>query len=132
DSSLLGLSRRPLLGHNDRVRFSRPFRLSFPRSTRGRVAVGAALVVVLGLAGIGLWLRFNPTASVVAGKVPLDTARRVTSDVPRHVEPPAPSPSPSLPPSPAAQGRAPRTGGGGLPAYAPPGEHGLWPPDGTP
>jgi LCP family protein required for cell wall assembly len=120
-------------GQNDRVRFSPPFHLSLPKSARGRILVAAMLVIVLGLAGVGLWLRFNPTASIVAGKVPLDTATLVTSDVPRHVEPPAPSPSPSSP-SPAAQSGGPRTGGrsGGLPAYVPPGEHGLWPPDGTP
>lgn len=117
------------------MRLSLPSSFTLPKSTWGRVLLAGALVLVLGVAGVGVWLRVNPTASVVAGKVPLDKGKAPASDTPQHVESPAPSPvpSPSPSPSPAAQGGKPSTGvGGGLPAYVPPGQRGLWPPDGQP
>jgi polyisoprenyl-teichoic acid--peptidoglycan teichoic acid transferase len=83
-----------------------------------RIGIAVLTVALLIASGLSLWVRVNPTATVVAGVVPLDSpAVVVVDELPNHREPP--------PPPPPAK---PRTGG--VPRFAQPAVRGLWPPDG--
>lgn len=97
-----------------------------PRTLAGRLIVGVGIVTILAASGLMVWLRANPSPSIIVGKVPLDDqpAALIADDnvAPRR-EPPAP-------PAPAGAGVG--RGGGGAPRFSAPRVQGLWPPDGKP
>lgn len=89
------------------------------RSIWAKGAVTLLAGIVTSAAGFALWVRMNPSPTIVVGKVPLDEPPllAVADDVPLRREP-----SPSPPPA--------RLGG--IPRFSQPSARGLWPPDGRP
>lgn len=87
-----------------------------------RAAVAGVVAIAASLSGFGAWLRLNPAAKIVVGKVPLHRPlAMVADDYPQHREPPPPPPPSTR-----------RRGGGGVPRFSRPSVVGLWPPNGKP